>query len=143
MLPYVTVKGVILAKHSRVSPALLRIPHVLILVDFSCKIPICQCGSSHHHFHQSHEIPQSYQDLYLHFAIYLHWTSTVDQPGMLKLMGRQFGTDSISEYIFRSEYFYVMVFFFFSSLKPWRTRIKDFYFIWGLGADKLLLTDSA
>ena len=111
VLPYVTVKGVILEKHSSVSPALLRIPHVLILVDFSCKIPICQCGSSHHHFYQSHEIPQSYQDLYLHFALF-----ALDQHSgptrNVEALGKQFGTDSIREYIFRSEYFYVMVFFF-------------------------------
>ena len=85
-----TVKGVILENHSRVSPALLRILHVLILADFSCEILICQCGSSHRHFYQFHEIPQHYQDLYLHFAVDLHWTSTMNQPGMLKLMGRQF-----------------------------------------------------
>lgn len=36
-----------------------------------------------------------------------------------------------------------MLWFFFFSLKPWRSRIKDFYFICRLGVDKLLLTDSA
>lgn len=35
-----------------------------------------------------------------------------------------FGTDSISEYIFRSEYFYVMIFFFFF-FAPWSHREQE------------------
>lgn len=130
-----TVKGVISENHSRVSPTLLRILHALILADFSCEI-ICQCGSSHRHFCQFHEIPQPYQDLYLHFAIDLHWTSTMDQPGMLKLMGRQF-QDWVYKWIHFQEWIFLCYDFFFFFFAPWSHREQGLSIIisfgdWGL-----------